>query len=131
MAKRLPKSERLVQRAMMTYDGSLKGTLDQWDKASYFERRIQRKNIKGGPPRFLYKYYGFNGKFDKTNLEDWIVNSIFRLSRPIEFNDPFDFHGVVVLQGTDEQYRERCLNIAKKTWHRARVTTILSEPRNS
>lgn len=98
----------------MTYDGSLKGTLDQWDKASYFERRIQRKNIKGGPPRFLYKYYGFNGKFDKTNLEDWIVNSIFRLSRPIEFNDPFDFHGVVVLQGTDEQYRERCLNIAKE-----------------
>jgi hypothetical protein len=113
MAKKLATAERLVQRAVMTYDGSLRGTLDQWDNANYFQRRILRKNIPGGPPRFLYKYYGFGGKFDKTNLEDWIVNSAFRLSRPIEFNDPFDFHGVMLIAGTDEQFSERCFNIAK------------------
>jgi hypothetical protein len=56
---------------------------------------------------------GFDGKFNKTNLEDWIVNSAFRLSRPIEFNDPFDFHGVMLIEDTDEQFRERCFNIAK------------------
>jgi hypothetical protein len=106
--------ERLVQRTVMNYDGSLRPTLELWDKSKYFDRRLQRRNIKGGPPRFLYKYYGFDGKFDKTNLEDWIVNSAFRLSKPIEFNDPFDFHGVMVLEGTDEQFRERCFNIAKE-----------------
>jgi hypothetical protein len=113
MAKKLTKGERLVQKAVMTYDGSLRPILERWDKANYLQRRILRKNIQDGPPRFLYKYHGFGGKFDKTNLEDWIVNSAFRLSRPIEFNDPFDFHGVLVLEGTDEQFRERCFKIAR------------------
>jgi hypothetical protein len=73
-----------------------------------------RKRVKDGAPRFLYKYLGFNSKFDQQNLFDWIVRSTFRLSKPVEFNDPFDMHGVMVVEGTDAELHERLLEIARR-----------------
>jgi hypothetical protein len=100
--------------AEYTVDATLKPLFDTWDTSSYWQRRMVRKKVKEGPPRFLYKYLGFDGRFDKQNLFDWIVRSTFRLSRPSEFNDPFDFHGVMVVDGTEEEFRARCIDIARK-----------------
>jgi hypothetical protein len=70
--------------------------------------QVLRKSVPDGPPRFLYKYHGFSGEYDKTNLFNWIVVSAFRLSRPIEFNDPFDFHGIIIAEGSKEEIAARC-----------------------
>ena len=101
------------ERATFEFDTRLKPLFDQWRRSDYWQRRLLRKNIPDGPPRFLYKYHGFDGAYDRTNLYNWIVLSAFRLSRPIEFNDPFDFHGTIVAEGSKEEIAARCNSIAR------------------
>jgi hypothetical protein len=72
-----------------------------WGRGNYWQRRLIRK--RQGSPRFLYKYRGFVAEFDKQNLRDTIVHSVFRLSRPTEFNDPFDMHCRFVAAATEQE----------------------------
>jgi Protein of unknown function (DUF2971) len=72
-----------------------------WGRGNYWQRRLIRK--RQGSPRFLYKYRGFVAEFDKQNLRDTIVHSVIRLSRPTEFNDPFDMHCRFVAAATEQE----------------------------
>jgi hypothetical protein len=74
-----------------------------WARGNYWQRRLIRKRINHGPPRFFYKYRGFGGKFDEENLRDVIVQSVVRLSAPVEFNDPFDMRCRFIVEGTEQE----------------------------
>jgi hypothetical protein len=74
---------------------------------------LYAEQFPDGPDRFLYKFYGFGGKYDKENLRDWLVRSEFRFSIPADFNDPFDFRAVAVIEGSTEEFESRCLAVAK------------------
>jgi hypothetical protein len=92
----------------------VRAVLASWRQSTLWEQRLLRKRIKDGAPRFLYKYIGFKGTFDKQNLSDWIVKSTFRLSKPIEFNDPFDMRGVMIVEGSDEELQQRLIEVARR-----------------
>jgi hypothetical protein len=95
-------------------DPHVRAVFASWRQSTLWEQRLLRKRIKDGAPRFLYKYIGFKGTFDKQNLSDWIVKSTFRLSKPIEFNDPFDMHGVMIVEGSEEELQQRLIEVARR-----------------
>jgi hypothetical protein len=87
---------------------SLDPWIEQLGKRDYLSRRIIiSRRIKPRFSRFLYKYRSLQGQFALENLRDILVGSVLRLSRPEDFNDPFDMTGRVVLKTTTKQKQRR------------------------
>ena len=104
----------------------LDGLFSSMEKASYLERRRYiRFKISGGKPRrFHYKFRSLQltncgtnacSKYTErsiANLRDLIVDSSFRLSRPSDFNDPFDMQAFPYISGTLAERRTKFLSLA-------------------
>jgi len=85
-------------------------------RASYWDRRrFLRHKIKPNYPRFLYRYRPIDLEHPESSvhLRDVLVHSRLWLSAPIDFNDPFDMTGRVVLTGSGKDVRDRIAKLVK------------------
>jgi Protein of unknown function (DUF2971) len=85
---------------------------DKWHRAlhprDYFGRRVLlRAKLDRSLPRFLYKYRRLDQSHSKEKLREILVESVLELRAPAGFNDPFDMSARFVVEGTEEQRRER------------------------
>jgi hypothetical protein len=104
---------------------SLEPWLASVEALPYLDRRRVLSKMPKPFPRFLYKYRSLARSTDDSatpgaitataidRLRDVIVESALRLSRPSEFNDPFDMSAHIVIEGTPSQKLERYRELAK------------------
>lgn len=86
--------------------------MHEWRASSRHQQRRMRLRYGKDLSRFLYKYRGMSGDYDKQNLRDMIVYSVLRLSSPATFNDPYEMFVHIVVEGSREQRLERFSQIA-------------------
>lgn len=86
-------------------------------RTSYWERRkFLRRITKPAYPRYLYRYrpgYPESNEWS-TRLRDVLVESRLWLSAPVDFNDPFDMTGRVVLSASGRDVRARVEKLIKE-----------------
>ena len=95
-------------------DSEFELQLGRINSLSYFERRLEiRRFVNPIQSRFLYKYRAIDPYNDESidRVRDIVVRSRLWLSSPFDFNDPFDMSAKFVIQGTEQERRERFIEI--------------------
>lgn len=85
--------------------------------ASYWDRRkFLRRNVRPNYPRFLYRYRPIDIQRPEwtARLRNVLIDSRLWLSAPIDFNDPFDMTGRVIIEGNGRDVRERIDRLVKR-----------------